>query len=109
MTVYPPYMQRQAEKKIADRNEVIADRMAVCISVVALIGIVWAMLMFFVDAAVLTVENEEQYNKRTWTVEQTYSRPAAFRLASPNWDQAEKYHDLVKVMEIKNATKQRGE
>lgn len=109
MTVYPPYMQRQAEQQQIEQNRKQADRIAVAISVLALFGIVWVMLMFFVDAAVLTVENEEQYNKRTWTVEQTYSRPAAFRLASPNWDQAEKYHDLVKVMEIKNATKQRGE
>ena len=100
MTVHPPYMQRQAEKNRAYRNKVIADRVSVCISVATLVGIIWTMLIFFADAVVQTAENEEKYNKKTWTVEQTYSKPAAFRLASPTETQMDHLHDLLRVAEV---------
>lgn len=52
-----------------------------------------------VDAVVRTAENQEQYY--SMPVSMTYSRPAAYRKASPTNDQMEAYHHLMQIQEVR--------
>jgi hypothetical protein len=57
------------------------------------------MMNSCVDSVVKTVETEEE--QRIYKVDT--ERPKAYRKASPTPEQMDKYHDLLRIMEVKNA------
>ena len=85
-------------------QQIETDRQVNIISSFCALGVLVALIGFIstscVDAIVKTVENEEE--QRIYKVE--YALPAAYRKASPTPEQMEKYHDLMRIMEVKNAT-----
>ena len=80
--------------------ELIKDsKINICISVVILIILIGLLCHSCVDAIVKTVETEEE--QRIFRVEK--ETPKAYRMTSPTPEQMDKYHDLLTVMEVKNA------
>lgn len=78
------------------RNVALRNNLLCLITLVLTIGVICHSC---VDAIVQTVETEEE--QRIFRAD--YSRPAAYRLASPTSDQMESLHGLMRVMEVKNA------
>ena len=70
------------------------------ISIMVLILLIGLICISCVDAVVKTVENEEQEARKRVFVEQTYTKPAAFRKASPTQAEMEHLHGLLAVMEV---------
>lgn len=72
------------------------------LSLVILIGTIGLMCWSCVDGMVKQAELDEQAaKKRTWTVEQSYSRPAAYHLASPTEDQMDQLHAIMTIQEVR--------
>lgn len=75
------------------------DKLSVFISLVILVMLIGLITHSCVDAIVTDAENEEQY-KRPIYVEQTYKRPAAYRMASPTMRQMDHLDALLTVQEV---------
>ena len=75
------------------------DKLSVFISLVILVMLIGLITHSCVDAVVKEAENEEQY-KRPIYVEQTYERPAAYRMASPTMRQMDHLDALLTVQEV---------
>ena len=86
-------------------DEIRDDKVSVCISLIILIILIGYISHSCVDAIVKTVESEDEqriFRAKTY-VPDGAEAPKAFRMASPTPEQMEHYHDLMKIMEVKNA------
>lgn len=83
-----------------DNMELIKDdKFTTIISLIILVILIGLICHSCVDAIVKTVETEEE--QRIFRADT--ERPKAFRKASPTPEQMDKYHDLMRVMEVNNA------
>ena len=80
-------------------DEIRDDKVSICISLIILIILIGYISHSCVDAIVKTVESEEE--QRIFRADT--ERPKAFRKASPTPEQMDKYHDIMRVMEVNNA------
>lgn len=102
MRIYAPYMERQAAARKQERDNMILDRTSAILSLLLLVGMIGLLCHACVDAVVKTAENEEEY-KRPIYVEQSYERPAAYRVATPTMRQMDHLHGLLSVMAVNDA------
>ena len=93
MTDYKSPWWRTFQQIETDRQVNIISTFCVLAVLVALIGFISTSC---VDAIVRTVETQEE--QLIFKVD--YSRPAAYRMASPTPEQMEHYHGLLTVMEV---------
>lgn len=75
------------------------SKTSIILSLVILVTLIGLICHSCVDAIVKTVETEEE--QRIFRVEK--ETPKAYRMTSPTPEQMDKYHDLLTVMEVKNA------
>lgn len=88
--------------RFEESEKSLLDGMSATLAVVMLVVLIGLVCHSCVDAVVKTVEAEEEISrKKVWTVEQTYIRPAAYRLAAPDQDQMDHLHALLMVMEVR--------
>jgi len=82
-----------------EMNEPMLDKKNSIFAAVIIVMLMGLLAHSCVDAIVRTVESEEE--QRIYKVD--YDKPAAYRMSSPTPEQMDKYHDLLRVMEVKNA------
>lgn len=75
------------------------SKTSIILSLVILVILIGLICHSCVDTIVKTVETEEE--QRIFRADT--ERPKAFRKASPTPEQMDKYHDLMRVMEVNNA------
>lgn len=75
------------------------SKTSIILSLVILVTLIGLICHSCVDAIVKTVETEE--DQRIFRADT--ERPKAFRKASPTPEQMDKYHDIMRVMEVNNA------
>lgn len=75
------------------------SKTSIILSLVILVTLIGLICHSCVDAIVKTVETEEE--QRIFRADT--ERPKAFRKASPTPEQMDKYHDIMRVMEVNNA------
>jgi len=67
---------------------------------VGLMVLIWIMATSCVSGIVREVERQEQYEPRPRWASQTYKRPAAYRLATPQSHEMDHLHHLRQVSEV---------
>lgn len=80
-----------------DRSVNALSGFAAFAALVVLIGI---MASSCVSGIVREVERQEEYEPRPRWASQTYSKPAAYRLSSPQQHEMDHLHGLMTVMEV---------
>lgn len=64
-------------------------------------GLIGLMMGSCVDGVVREAERQEEHEPPPVYVQQTYTRPAAYRLASPTMAEMEHLHGMLRVMEVR--------
>jgi hypothetical protein len=103
MRDYNSYLPHHREFQDLDdqrlRDERVIRLMSTVVSVVALIGLAWLVCMMATDAVVKTAEIQvEHYGK---PVAATYQRPAAYRLATPTWDEMTHLEHVRQIAQVR--------
>ena len=88
-------------KAYRKQEEELESRYAFLVSCIVLMALIGLIMHACVDAAVRTVENDEQEARKRIFASETYQRPAAYRLASPTYEQMEARHHVIKLQEVR--------
>lgn len=84
-----------------DRRERLMDGVCYLLSGLLLAGLIGTTMHGCVEAVVMEAELREQYEPPPVYVQQTYQRPAAYRLQYPTADQMDHLDGMLRVMEVR--------
>jgi len=68
--------------------------------VFVLAGLMWVFAVIFVDGVVFEADRQREFEPPPVYVERTFQRPAAYRLASPTFEQMDHLHHILVIQQV---------